>query len=314
MDESPLERKVTLHQLRILTAVVDRQSFTRAAEALSLSQPAVTHQMQAFSRALGHPLFQPARGRIELTPIGQALYERAGRVLALVTEMAEAIDNLNGLESGSVRVAGDTTVGIYVVPDALSAFHRIYPRIQLNLDVVNRKAVLDLLRRGEADLAVLGRLPEDGSVEALPLLENQLMCYCAPDHPFVAREPVSIKDLNLGPLLLREPGSATRDTTERVFREHGADAVPTMEMASNGALKRAVVGGLGVAIFSTCAVRLELALGLLYPLRVEGFPVHRMWHVAWSQDRLLSPAARALRDYLQTNDWRASLPAPRGAE
>ena len=94
----------------------------------------------------------------------------------------------------------------------------------------------------------------------------------------------------------------------------GIEPVPDMEMASNGALKRAVAGGLGVAMFSTCAVRLEQAAGLLHPLKVKGFPLRRMWHVVWVRERLLSPAARAFRDFLQTDTWRDQLPTPLGSD
>src|SRR5579864_4541461 len=160
MNGSPLERRMTLHQLRIFKIAVDSGSFTRAADALSLTQPAVTHQMQALARAIGHALFQPPsrRGKLDLTPIGRALHERAGRILALVQETDDVIGDIVGLKAGSVRVAGDTTVGIYVVPDALAAFRRRFPHIKLRLDVVNRNRVRELLLNGEADLGILGRL------------------------------------------------------------------------------------------------------------------------------------------------------------
>lgn len=314
--ESPLERRMTLHQLRIFKSAVDNGSFTRAADALALSQPAVTHQMQALSRALGHALFQPKsrRGKIDLTPVGQALYERAGRILALVHETDDVIGDIVGLQTGSVRVAGDTTVGIYVVPDALSSFHREYPHIKLRLDVVNRNRVRELLLSGEADLGVVGRLWDDEIFAAEDLVENHLMWFCAPDHPLVKREPLRSADLVHGPLLMREPGSGTREAAEAVLRKHGVEPVPDMEMASNGALKRAVAGGLGVAMFSTCAVRLELAAGLLHPLRVKGFPLKRMWHVIWARERLLSPATRAFRTFLQSAEWRSQLPIALGSD
>jgi len=313
---STLERRITLHQLRTFKSVMDQGSFTRAAETLALSQPAVTHHMQALSRTLGATLFQPSsrRGKLELTPVGQAVYERAGRILALIQEADDDIADIAGLQAGSVRVAGDTTVGIYVVPDALSAFHRKHPRIKLSLDVVNRQRVHELLVNGEADLGIVGRLWTEDIFEAKPLVENYLMWFCARDHPLVRREPLRLRDLLDGPLLFREPGSGTRQAAEAIFRKHGIEPVPDMEMASNGALKRAVAGGLGVAMFSTCAVRLEQAAGLLHPLKVKGFPLRRMWHVVWVRERLLSPAVRAFRDFLQTDTWRDQLPVPLGTD
>ncbi len=311
---SSLERSITLRQLRIFTSVIEHGSFTRAAEALSLTQPAVTHQMQALARAVGQPLLNPGSRSPVLTAVGQALHERAGRILAMVGDAQEAIEDVRGLRTGRVRVAGDTTVGIYVLPDAMAAFHREHLGVDLSLDVVNRAKVRSLLLEGVADVGVVGTLWEDEALAAEPFLENSLMCFSAPDHPLVEREPLKPRDLLDGPLLLRERGSGTRESAERILRDAGAEPVAAMEMASNGALKRAVANGLGVTVLSNYAVRLERQLGLLRPLDVEGFPVDRMWHVTWSRERLLSPAATAFKAFLHSPDWRDSLAIPLGTE
>ena len=309
-----LERSLTLRQLRIFTSVIEHRSFTRAAEVLSLTQPAVTHQMQALARAVGQPLLDPGSRAPRLTAVGQALHERAGRILAMIGDAQEAIEDVAGLRAGRVHVAGDTTVGIYVLPDAMAAFHREHPGVTLSLDVVNRAQVRELLLEGVADVGVIGTLWEDEVLAAEPFLENSLMCFCAPGHPLAEREPLQPIDLLDGPLLLRERGSGTRESAERILRTGGAEPIPAMEMASNGALKRAVAGGLGVTVLSTYAVRLELQLGLLRPLRVQGFPVERMWHVTWARDRMLSPAATAFKAFLHSTGWRASLAIPLGIE
>jgi DNA-binding transcriptional LysR family regulator len=312
--ETRLERSITLRQLRIFTTVIEQRSFTRAAEVLSLTQPAVTHQMQALARAVGQPLLDPGSRAPVLTAVGQALHERAGRILAMVGDAEEAIEDVAGLRAGRVRVAGDTTVGIYVLPDAMAAFHREHLGVALSLDVVNRAQVRELLLEGVADVGVVGTLWEDDALAAEPFLENSLMCFCAPGHPLAHREPLQPVDLLDGPLLLRERGSGTRDSAERILRGAGIEPMAAMEMASNGALKRAVAGGLGVTVLSTYAVRLELQLGLLIPLRVHGFPAERMWHVIWARDRLLSPAAGAFKAFLHSPDWRAALLTPLGSE
>jgi DNA-binding transcriptional LysR family regulator len=309
-----LERSITLRQLRIFTSVVEHRSFTRAADALSLTQPAVTHQMQALARAVGQPLLDPGSRSPMLTAVGQALHERAGRILAMLGDAQEAIEDIAGLRTGRVHVAGDTTAGIYVLPDAMAAFHREHFGVKLSLDVVNRAQVRELIVAGRADVGVVGALWEDDVLAAEPFLENSLMCFCAPGHPLIDREPLRPSELLDGPLLLRERGSGTRESAERILRAAGIEPVAAMEMASNGALKRAVAGGLGVTVLSTYAVRLELQLGLLRPLRVRGFPVERMWHVTWAHDRLLSPAATAFKAFLHSTEWRATLELPLARE
>lgn len=309
-----LERRITLRQLRIFASVIEHRSFTRAAEDLSLTQPAVTHQMQALARAAGQPLLDPGSRSPVLTAAGRALHERAARILAMVGDAQEAIEDLAGLRAGRVDVAGDTTVGIYVLPDAMAGFHREHPGVNLSLDVVNRARIRELLLTGVADIAVVGTLWDDDLLVAEPFLENSLMCFCAPTHPLVEREPLRPSDLLDGPLLLREPGSGTRESAERILRAAGVEPRAAMEMASNGALKRAVAGGLGITVLSTYAVRLEVQLGLLRPLLVKGFPARRMWHVTWARDRLLSPATEAFRAFLHSTAWRAALTTPLGIE
>jgi DNA-binding transcriptional LysR family regulator len=306
-----LERRLTLRQLRIFKTVVDQRNFTRAAEQLSLTQPAVTHQMQTLSRALGQPLFQSGRA-FELTPVGRAVHERAGLVLALIRETGEAIDELVGLKRGAVRVAGDTTVSVYVLPDAFAAFHRLHPDIELNLEVVNRDTVRELLLRGEVDLGILSVRGNDPDLTIEPLLENEFQCFAAPTHPLASRTNLEPRDLAGAPLMVREPGSGTREATDEVLIPAGVR--PDVVMANNGALKRAVAGGLGATIVSVHAVQLELSLGLLKPLDVRGFPVHRTWHVAQVAGRLLSPAAQAFRAFLCCSDWRQNLVVSLGVE
>lgn len=309
-----LERQLTLHQLRVFKTVVDRQSVTRAAESLSLSQSSVSHQLQAMARSLGNPLFQPGRGKLELTLFGTVLAERAGRILALVRETEDALEDIAALRSGSLRLVGDTTVGIYVLPDALASFRDKHPDVELSLDVVNRSTVRERLLAGDADLGVVGRLWVDGVLRAEPLLENQLMCFSAPDHPLVQREPLELRDLSDGPLLLREPGSGTRASAEEILRAHGIEPRPAMQLASNEALKRAVARGLGVTVLSAYAVGLELRMGLLHPLRVNGFPVRRMWHLVWPRERVLSATALAFREHLHRPEWREALPVLPGMD
>src|ERR1700694_1716704 len=213
---APLERRVTLRQLRIFTNVVEQRSFTRAAEALSLTQPAVTHQMQALARAAGQPLLDPGIRQPTLTAAGLALYDGAGRILATVSDAQEALEDIAGLRAGRVHVVGDTTVGIYVLPDAVAAFHREHPGVAMSLDVVNRVRVRDLLLTGRADVGVVGTLWDDDLLEAEPFLANSLMCFSAPSHPLITREPLNPADLLDGPLLLRERGSGTREAGGRL--------------------------------------------------------------------------------------------------
>nr|MBA3959628.1 LysR family transcriptional regulator [Chloroflexota bacterium] len=136
-----LDQRVTVHQLRLLAAVIDSGGFTRAAAALDLSQPAVSHQLRALAGAIGTPVVEVIGRRVRLTQAGELLYDHAKRILAEFDAAGSGLDELRGLKRGRLRVAGDTTVGIYVLPDLLGAFRQAHPSIEVQLAVDNRQGV-----------------------------------------------------------------------------------------------------------------------------------------------------------------------------
>src|SRR5579859_4624785 len=141
----PFERRATVHQLRIFTAVAEAGSFTRAAERLHLSQPAISHQVKALSVAVGSPLFEEIGRVVQPTEAGRLLLDHASRILAEFDLAGRAIDELHGLRRGVLRLVGDTTVGIYVLPDVLGSFREEYPDVEVRLDVGNRQHVYERL-------------------------------------------------------------------------------------------------------------------------------------------------------------------------
>ena len=299
---SQLERQLTLQQLRVFKSVVEHRNFTRAAEALFLTQPAVTHHVQALAKTMGQPLFT-GRGTTALTPLGEIVYEKACHILADLRDLTEAVEDVESLRAGTVRVAGDATFGTYILPRAVSAFRSVFPDIDVQLAVANGSSIRDRLLRREAELGVVGRLWQDDRIRSQPVMENALGCYCAPTSPLAYRAPVELAELTDGALLLREPGSGLSDAVRRLFSDAGLHLRPAMEIADNEARKRAAIEGLGVAVLSTYAVRSELAVGLLVPLLVEGFPVRQTWHAVWLNDHELPRSAEAFRAFLCAESW-----------
>jgi DNA-binding transcriptional LysR family regulator len=304
-----LESRVTIHQLRVFKTVADVQSFTRAAEALHLSQPAVSHQMKGLAHALGTPLFEPKVRHTQLTQAGALLHEHAGRILAECRAAGRAIDDLQGLRRGTLRVFGDTTVGIYVLPDVLGAFKEAYPDIDVRLDVGNREQLFDRFEGEAADFGVIGHLWEHPAIPlvAQPFLPNELVAIASPRHPLAGAKRVSIDRLAREPFIVREPGSGTRETADAALQRAARPVRILMELASNGAIKRAVARGLGVSILSRRAVSLELKLGLVVELPVTGFPLRRQWHLVHPRDHRLSPAGQAFLDFIAEGSWRAGI-------
>lgn len=308
-DEVPFERRVTVHQLRIFKTVADLASFSRAADEMHLSQPAVSHQVKSLSASVRAQLFEESRRHVRLTEVGRLLYEHAGLILSEVEAAGRAIDELHGLKRGVLRLSGDSTVGIYVLPDLLGAFKQTYPAVEVRLDVGNRDHVYERLLASEADFAVVGRLREQSAVPLVdqPFLPNELIAIVAPDHPLASARRVSLARLAREPFIMREPGSGTRETAVDALARSGQPVRIVMELASNGAIKRAVARGLGVAILSRHAVSLELRLGLVVELPVTGFPLRRQWHLVYPAHRRFGPVGRAFLDFVDAGTWRGAI-------
>ena len=257
-------------------------------------------------------MFETVGRRVQPTEVGRLLFEHAGRILAEFEAADRAIDELRGLKRGLLRVSGDTTVGIYVLPDLLGAFKSGHPDVDVRLDVGNRDHVYQRIFDGDADFAVVGRLRDRPAVPLViePFLPNELIAIVAPGHPLATAVRVSLARLAREPFIVREPGSGTRETADEALAHAPNPVHIVMELASNGAIKRAVARGLGVAIVSRHSVSLELGLGLVVEVPVTGFPLHRQWHLVYPRGRRLGPVGTAFLAFVADGGWRATVGHP----
>jgi DNA-binding transcriptional LysR family regulator len=268
----------SLHQLRVFVTVSETLSFSRAAEELILTQPAVSMQIKGLERAVGMSLFDHVGKRIRLTAAGRELQARAVEILGLSRAAEQAMTDLREGRTGRLRVVATTTVGIYVVPGLLGRFHRKHPSIEISLEIANWERTCQRLFAGDADIAIAGPHPHTG-LRMEPFMDDQLVVIAAPDHPLAARSRIPLEDIAAQPMVVRETGSGTRGAVEMLFQRRGLPLRRAMELSRNGAVKQVVKEGLGVAVISRAALELELANGSLCVLDVEGFPMVRAWHV-----------------------------------
>ena len=289
---------INLHQLRISQAVATHHSYTRAAESLYLSQPAVSLQVRALEKTIGLALFEKSGRTLRLTDAGRELLTYSDRIFALLDETKLVMEELSGARRGMVKVAASTTAGIYVVPTALGAFHRQNPDVKLTLDVVNRFTVQEHLLNDEVDLAVMGLIEDAHDLEVEDFVPNELVVIAPPGHHLEGRVNIPLAELAGELFLLREKGSGTRTDVERIFADHGVPLRVGMELRSSGAIKQAVTADLGIGVMPLSAIELELLTHRLIILSVADFPVHRHWSLARRKGRQLSAAARALWDFL----------------
>jgi DNA-binding transcriptional LysR family regulator len=241
---------------------------------------------------LGVPLIDHVGKRIQLTEAGQDLYLRATRILGLAFEAVDAMADLRHGRRGRLRVVATTTVGIYIVPSLLGAYHRRHPGVEIKLEVANWERTCERLFAGEADVAVAGPHPQPG-LHMEPFMDDELVVIAAPYHPLAGRRGVTLEELAVEPMLVREPGSGTRASVEKLFADRGLQPRRAMELSRNGAIKQVAKEGLGVAVISRAALSLELQAGALTVLDVECFPIVRAWNVITRAGYTVPPAVTA---------------------
>lgn len=302
----PMQR-ITLKQLRTLTAVVRHGTMAAAAESLHITAPAVTIQMRQLEEAAGLPLLDRTAEGFRPTEAGREVLEAAARIERALAECGEALAEMRDLQTGRVSVAVVSTAK-YFAPQALAAFARERPKIAIRILVGNRGDTIAALESYEADIAIMGRPPENLQVEAMTIGPHPHVIVAPPDHPKARMRSIRPAALADETFLLREPGSGTRILMETLFADTGVTPRIGMEIGSNETIKQAVMAGLGIALISAHTVAVELRDGRLVALPVEGLPIVRQWFVVKRSDKRLLPAARALRDFL-VEKGRTFLPA-----
>ncbi|MBI4695336.1 MAG: LysR family transcriptional regulator [Gammaproteobacteria bacterium] len=290
---------ITFRQLRVFEAVAERGSMNRAAAALHLTPPAVSMHIKEIEAQVGLPLFERHGRRVSLSTAGEYFLVHAKRLLANLKEADNAMARFRKLERGMLTI-GMVSTAKYFLPHLLARFHDDHPGIEVRLRVANnREQLIELMKRGEADLSVMGRPPREMDTRAEVFAAHPLLFVCAPRHPLLGtgRLPVTALDRSW-PLIAREQGSGTRAAMEKFFDEHRAAPRIIMEMPSNETIKQAVIAGLGLSFLSLHTLGLELRSGALSILPIDDTPVMRTWNIVSLSSKLLSPAAEAFRYFV----------------
>ena len=288
---------VTLRQLKVFESVANHLSFTKAAQALFLSQPGVSMQIRQLEENIGLPLFEKLGKKVHLTEAGRELHQYGRAIFAELEEVEQVLESLKGISRGRLDIAVASTIN-YFAPRALGAFSRRYPSISLTLEVSNRKNLMRMLANNEKDLVLMGQPPKGIGLEAEPFMDNPLVVVAAPDHPLAGERRVSQERLAAERFLMREPGSGTRLAMERFFEERGLELKRGMQMTRNEAIKQGVRAGMGLGIVSLHTIELELETRRLAIIDAQGFPLQRKWYIVHRKGKRLSPSASAFRKFM----------------
>lgn len=299
-------KNVTLRQLKVFEAVANHLSFSRAAEELHLTQPAVSMQVQALAEQAGVPLFEQLGKKIYLTSAGEELLRHVRRIAQQLREAGDALAAIRGAKGGRLTL-GVVSTAKYFAPRLLVAFRKLHPEAELHLGVFNREALVHQLADNQIDLAIMGAPPNDFETVSSVFADHPHVIIAAADHPLASRKRMDPADLVNEPFLIRESGSGTRGAMERFFAGYGVQLANTIEMGSNETIKQAVMAGMGLSFISEHTIGLELAAGRLVRLPVAGTPVMRQWYVVHRADKQLLPMTTAFLDFMRSEGPRLTV-------
>lgn len=288
---------VTFRQLKVFEAVARQLSFSRAAEELHLTQPAVSMQIKQLEESVGLPLFEQIGKKIFLTDAGNEVYRCSRNIAEQLSDAEAVLGEMKGLKRGKLNISVVSTAN-YFAPQLLASFCQRHENVTLSLKVVNREILLNQLANNEMDLAVMGLPPEGLDIVAEPFLANPLVVIAPPSHPLAGEQSIPLTRLEQETFIVREQGSGTRSAMERFFAQHGLTLSTGMEMSTDEAIKQAVQAGMGLGVVSMLTLALELETRRLTVLDVESFPIRRNWFVVHRKGKRLSAVAQAFKDFL----------------
>ena len=296
---------ISRNHLALFRAVAEAGGFSRAAEVIHVSQPAISMQVAELEDNLGAPLFERLPRGVRLTLAGETLLVYAQRIAALEQEAERSMGELRGLKRGRLAVGASQTIGVYLLPELLGCYHKRNPGIELEATVANTEIIKNRLFDGTLDVGLTeGENPGgDQDLTATVFHEDELVAIAPVDHPLMSKSRLTVKVLCEQGMIVRESGSGTRAVIDKMLAKRGLSFKRViMSLGSTEAIKRAVGAGLGLAIVSRLAVGRELATNELGVLTVRDLKLRRPLHRLTLRNRPLSVAAEAFFTLLKPSD------------
>jgi DNA-binding transcriptional LysR family regulator len=282
-----------VRDLKVFLSVSKHLNYTRAGEEINLSQPSVSVRIRQLESELRVKLFEQLGKKVVLTDAGQLLVPYANRVIAAVDDAHHAIDELQGLERGSLRIGASTTPGMYLVPQVVARFKRSHSKIDIHLRIKDTREVEDGVLNNEFDFGFVGGHLAAAEVSAHAWLTDELLLIVSPDHRLRNKKTVRKQDLEGERFIVRESGSATRATIVTQLQQANFELETVIEMENPESIKKAVQSGLGIAFISKFAIATELKAKTLTAIRVRDLTINRELKIVHRKDKHLSRAALA---------------------
>lgn len=289
---------LNLHLLRIFAVVAEHGNLSRAAEAMYISQPAVTKGVQELEKQVGVPLFERGARGVRLTEAGRGLQEHARAIFAAESAAEDELRANRGLSGGTLRIGASLTIANYFLPPLLAQFHALYPKLGLELSSYNTESIVRLLLDYKLDIALVEGPVSHERIQKRKWREDELIVVAAGNHPLAGRKRLKAADLNEAVWVVREPGSGTREVIEAALAERQLHWRHTLEINSTAAIKQTVASGLGLAMVSMVAAADQIAVGKLRVLPVTDLKVTRPLMLLSLKNRPPSVAARTFEQFI----------------
>ncbi len=291
-----------LKQLEIFAKIVDLKSFSKAAEAVYLTQPTVSGHIQSLEEELGQKLLDRLGREVVPTKAGKVLYDYAKKMVFLRDEARQALDQLTGRMRGEVVVGGSTIPGEYLLPATIGRFRGKYPEVTVVLKIGDTSEIINKVLEGECEIGVVGSKVDDNRLEYSEFVKDELSLISSSAYPIPDKGSVSARELVPMPFVMRERGSGSRMTIEKRLLEMGVDPSEiniVAEMGSTEAVKQAVKAGLGVSIVSSMAVKEDLRHKTLKVIPFKGKRFLRSFYIVTHRGRTMSPIGKEFLDFLK---------------
>jgi len=290
-------------RLQVFHTVARLLSFTKAAETLHMTQPAVTFQVRQLEDHFNTRLFDRTHNRISLTEAGRAVFAYAERIFELYAEMENAVREITGAVSGALTMGASTTIAEYMLPPLLGDFKERYPDIVIHLKVANTEGIVSMVENNTIDLGLVEAPVSNKNLVVEVCKQDQLFAIVPPGHPLADQETVDLTQLLQHPFICREEGSGTREVIVDYLQiQHDCSATLNiaMELGSPEAIKGAVEAGMGVSVVSGTTIRKEIKLGTLVALRLDP-PLNRPFSFVHQKQkfrlRVMEELLEFARDY-----------------
>ncbi|BCJ85704.1 LysR family transcriptional regulator [Effusibacillus dendaii] len=288
--------------LLVFVTVAEKENFTRAAEELHMTQPAVSQYIQTLERMVGAKLLERSNKYVRLNKAGEIVYHHAKEILGLYTRMQCLVDDLLHTASGNLSIGASYTYGEYVLPHIIAHLREQYPLIKPTITIGNTREIAKLVASHQLDIGIVEGDFKHEKLYIESFAEDHMFVIISANHRYANRKELRISELCEETWIVREEGSGTREATEKMFAKFQFQPHSIMEFGSTQIIKESVEAGLGITLLSHWAVRKEISLGTLKALKINGIPVSRKFSLIMQATQFHTKATEVFLDILRKNE------------